>query len=190
MPSVKGDGVKPEHDEIQGKQASSWWTVIGVSGSLVALTLVTDQATKALMTRWLGPSAVEHHTELIGTLLGFEYVRNTGVAFGMLQGRQWLVSILAIVVLTAFLLAFWRELPTHRLLQVGIGLIVGGALGNLIDRFRLGYVIDFVAVGTFPRFNVADSAITIGLLFLCGFLLFGQESHRESDQQLNRTVSG
>ena len=190
MPSVKGDAVQPERDDVDREnERSSWWTVIGISGSLFVLTVVTDQATKALMTGWLGPDANQHRKDLLGSVLGFEFVRNTGVAFGMLQGRQWLVSILAIIVLSAFLLAFWREIPSHRLLQVGVGLIVGGALGNLVDRFRLGYVVDFVAVGSFPRFNVADSAITVGLLFLCAFLLFGQEHDQEPDQQRNRTTS-
>lgn len=168
----------------------AWGMVVLVSGTLALLTVVTDQATKALMTDWLGPASVEHRRDLLGTFFGFEYVRNTGVAFGMLQGRQWLVSILAIIVLTAFLFAFWRELPANRGLQVGVGLIVGGSLGNLIDRFRLGHVVDFIAFGSFPRFNIADSAITVGLVFLCAFLLFGTEQHEDHDQSANRISSG
>jgi signal peptidase II len=143
-----------------------------VCGALV----LVDQLTKAVATRWLGPGATSGRFDVAGDSIGFEYVRNTGVAFGLLQGRPWLVSVLAIVVLIVFLGAFWRELPRHRLLQYAVGAILGGALGNLIDRFRLGYVVDFIAVGSFPRFNIADSAVTIGLVLLVWFLLGTEHS--------------
>lgn len=181
----------PDREADRKRTSGRAWGVVAlVSGVLALLTVVTDQATKALMTGWLGPSSAQHRHDLVGSFIGFEYVRNTGVAFGMLQGRQWLVSVLAIVVLAAFLLAFWRDLPDHRTLQVGVGLIVGGALGNLLDRFRLGHVVDFLAVGSFPRFNIADSAITVGLVFLCVFLLFGAEPREEPDHSANRISPG
>ncbi len=187
MPGVKEEDVDPrQHDHQQRTSGQALGMVLLVSGTLALLTVATDQATKALMTRWIGPSSSDHRYDLLGTVLGFEFVRNTGVAFGLLQGRQWLVSILAIVVLAGFLLAFWRELPSHRLLQVGVGLIVGGSVGNLVDRFRLGYVVDFIAVGEFPRFNIADSAITVGLVFLCAFLVFEPGHHEEPDRSVNR----
>ncbi len=82
---------------------------------------------------------------------------------------------------SGFLLAFRNQLPHSRLLQLGIGLIVGGAIGNLIDRLRLGYVVDFIAAGTWPKFNIADSAITIGLM-LMAWTVFRDETSRENTE--------
>ena len=134
---------------------------------IVALmVIVADQVTKMVTVAWLGPDAAYHRWELAGAWLAFDYVENTGAAFGILRGRTWLLSAAALGVATWFAFAYGRSLPRSRVLQVAIGLVLGGAIGNLIDRVRLGYVVDFVAVGIWPRFNVADSAITIGLVLL------------------------
>ena len=80
--------------------------------------------------------------------------------------------------LTVFVLigwSFWRMAGESRLAVIGIGLLAGGGIGNMIDRLRHGAVIDFVAVGPWPRFNVADSAITIGVLLLAWSVLTAQE---------------
>jgi signal peptidase II len=159
------------------------WPFVALSTLGIALGIVlVDQATKLVILRTLGRGADASRHDLMGSLLALDFVRNTGVAFGMLQGRQWLVSILAIAVLAGFLIGFGRDLPLSRLARVGVGLIVGGAIGNLIDRIRLGYVVDFIAVGSFPRFNVADSAITIGLCCIGWFLLTEQSEHHNEAQ--------
>jgi len=160
----------------------NWRSTTVVVGTVSALLVVLDQVTKTEATRRLGPQAGSDRYDLLGDALGFEFVRNTGVAFGLMQGRPWLVSVMAICVLLAFLAAFWRDLPRHRLLQFAVGAILGGALGNLIDRFRLGYVVDFIAVGSFPRFNIADSAVTIGLVLLVWFLLQTEQPGASSKQ--------
>lgn len=153
------------------KAPDSWNRVALVCCAVVVAILLLDQLSKHLVTAWIGPDQTIHRQELLGVFVAFDYVRNSGVAFGLLRGRQWLVSLLAILVMTGFLVAFWRSLPFSRLLQIAVGLIVGGAIGNLIDRTRLDYVVDFVAVGVWPRFNVADSSITIGLILLVWSLL-------------------
>jgi signal peptidase II len=137
------------HEQLPGVER--WQSTTVVVGMVSALLVALDQWSKAQATRWLGHEGAADRFEIFGEAIGFEYVRNTGVAFGMLQGRPWLVSMMAIVVLLAFLAAFWRDLPRNRLLQCAVGAIAGGAIGNLIDRFRLGYVVDFIAVGSFPR---------------------------------------
>jgi signal peptidase II len=100
-------------------------------------------------------------------LLGFRYGQNTGAAWGILQGLNgWLValSFLMLMVLIGFRRHFVAE---TRLSRVAAGMIVGGIVGNLIDRLRLGYVVDFIHVywrsHVFPTFNVADSAICVGV---------------------------
>lgn len=128
--------------------------------------VILDQAAKALVVAWIGPGQPFHRREIAGPWLAFEYVENRGAAFGMLAGRPWLLSVLALVVALGFLLAFRTDLPRNGMLRLSTGLVTGGGIGNLLDRLRLGHVIDYLAVGIWPRFNVADSAITIGLIVL------------------------
>ncbi|MGN6030307.1 MAG: signal peptidase II, partial [Thermomicrobiales bacterium] len=104
--------------------------------------------------------------DLIGGVLGFEYVQNAGAAFGILAGQPLLLAIFAVLATGLFLAMMRTTLRTHALVPIAVGLVLGGAIGNLLDRIRIGYVVDFVAVGSFPRFNVADSAITIGLVLM------------------------
>jgi len=136
---------------------------------LAILILVVDQLTKA----WIldGLSLREVGQVLVWPpLLNFSYVENTGVSFGLFGGggARWVLAIFSILV--AGVLSWWALKAERRLLAVAIGLVIGGAIGNVIDRIRFGYVVDFVdvsGIGFFPWvFNVADSAITIGVLLL------------------------
>lgn len=104
------------------------------------------------------------------------HVRNTGAAFGLFQGQSFLLtifSILGVAALLVYLFAFQRRLPLLEgiLGRLALGLVLGGAAGNLIDRLRLGYVTDFIDFKIWPAFNVADSAITVGMLLLVYCLL-------------------
>jgi signal peptidase II len=102
--------------------------------------------------------------------LHLSFVQNTGVSFGMLQGEAALVrwGLTAFSLIVAAVLAVWARRPERLLTGISLGLLIGGAIGNAIDRARLGYVIDFFDVqrlGFFPWvFNVADSAITVGII--------------------------
>lgn len=146
--------------------------------ALVALVvIVLDQLTKAWILQLLGP--VEGTSRpLLGQWLSFTFVKNTGVAFGMFRGIPHFFTITSILISIGAILFYRYQLPNHRpWVQVTLGLIVGGAIGNIIDRIRLSYVVDFVHVSWFPGiFNLADSAITIGVVMLAGFLLLLGES--------------
>jgi signal peptidase II len=113
------------------------------------------------------PNAPLH---LIGDDIGFAVVRNTGSAFSLFQAFTPFLAVVAIVVAVILVRAVRRTRDT--LMVVGLSLVLGGALGNLMDRlFRApgllrGAVVDFVHVGDFPTFNVADSAITIGAILI------------------------
>lgn len=134
--------------------------------------VVLDQWTK-----WLVELHLPHHAAhpVIPGFLNLTHVRNTGVAFGLFAseggaGGTWLLTLLGLAALTAVGLYFWYAPPGDRLLLVALSLVVGGAIGNLIDRVSSGAVTDFidVYVGTnhWPSFNVADSAISIGIVLM------------------------
>ncbi|WP_298127956.1 signal peptidase II [Brevundimonas sp.] len=137
--------------------------------------ILVDQATKAWILDGLSLREVGQ-VPVLPPILNFSYVENTGVSFGLFGGGEarWALTIFSVVV--SGVLAWWATRTDRRVLISAIGLVIGGALGNAIDRFRFGYVVDFVdfsGTGLFPWvFNVADSAITVGvgLLFLDGFL--------------------
>jgi signal peptidase II len=141
---------------------------------LSAVIIVLD-----VWTKWLVVKRIDLHEAIpvIPDFFQLVHVRNTGAAFGIgANASSKLVPLLlnagAIVVFCVVVVYALRSAITDRVLQTGLHLILGGAIGNLVDRFRFGYVVDFldVYIGThhWPAFNVADSAICIGigLLFL------------------------
>jgi signal peptidase II len=139
---------------------------------IMAAVVVLDQATKLLVDRVL---ALHESHQVVDGFLRLTYVRNRGAAFGILSDAELpyqsaLFSLLSLAALTAIALYAWRLPAESRLPKTALALIMGGAVGNLVDRMRLGYVIDFVDayVGPhhWPAFNVADSAISIGVALL------------------------
>ena len=131
----------------------------GVAASII----VMDQWTKRLVTRALSPG---QGVPVLPPLVQLTYVQNTGAAFGMLKGQQTLFIWLSVAVIGWILWQFAVRPPQSRTVSWSLGLVLGGAAGNLIDRLQLGYVIDFIALPVWPVFNVADSAITIGVFIL------------------------
>ena len=101
------------------------------------------------------------------------YVTNTGGAFGIFASQTFLLALIAVIGISVFLI-YLRYIPLKsRLLKIGLGLDLGGAIGNLIDRLRLeGKVTDFIDIGPWPVFNVADSAIVVGTILIAYYLLF------------------
>mgnify|MGYP001233165680 CR=1 FL=1 len=129
---------------------------------ILIATVMADQVTKKLvvLTMHLGQSVPS------SGLFRLTYVTNSGSAFGFFS-NQTLFLILASFVGIGVLLAFYRTNPINSsLLRLSLGLQLGGAVGNLVDRVRLGYVVDFIDVGAWPVFNLADSAIVVGLIGL------------------------
>jgi signal peptidase II len=150
----------------------------GRAGQAVALPILfavliaaVDQLSKWVIVRDLGPSSENHRTELIGDLIAFHYVENSGAAFGMLRGQAVVLTVMAGAVVAAMIFSYRRTQHSSWQLTAGLGLLLGGAIGNLADRIRLGYVVDFFALSVWPKFNVADSAITIGVLLIAWHLL-------------------
>ena len=141
---------------------------IGLAVAL--LVLVLDQASKALVLARLAPVAPVELTPFLNLVV----VWNPGVSFGMLGGvgaaGPWLLIGVALVITAGFLV--WLAWSTERLHATALGLVIGGAVGNVIDRLRFGAVLDFVDLHLlgyhWPAFNVADAAITAGAVLLLG----------------------
>jgi signal peptidase II len=108
------------------------------------------------------------------------HITNTGAAFGILQGQGFFLTITAFVGMGA--IAFYYAFPPleHGLLRVALGLQLGGAVGNLIDRLRYGEVTDFINFPHYPAFNVADSSIVIGLAIIVGFFILNEGKPAEA----------
>jgi signal peptidase II len=108
---------------------------------------------------------------------------NTGVAFGMFQGMNTVFIILAFIVMGVIFFYFPRVPERDWLLRLALSMQFGGAGGNLIDRIKVGHVTDFVAVGNFPVFNVADASITVGVaVLLIGVWIQERRDRKESQQ--------
>jgi len=139
--------------------------------------IVFDQLSKAWIWRTLGP-AEGSSVALLGSWLKLTLVKNTGVAFGLFQHIPYFFTITSVLISIGAILFYRYQLPNDQpWVQISLGMIVGGAIGNIIDRMRLGFVIDFVHVTWFPGiFNLADSAITIGVIMLAAYLLLIGES--------------
>lgn len=130
---------------------------------LSLLILIFDQVSKHLVVLNLPYGGT---ITLWPGVLDLTHVHNFGAAFGLFAGQRWLF-ILAVLV-TVAVLVLWRQdiLRAGALAVYSCALLLGGALGNLLDRLRLGFVIDFIDIGFWPVFNVADSAIVVGALSL------------------------
>ena len=141
------------------------------------LVLAADQLTKALAVKYLEP---------VGSipLLGFlhlTYVENRGAAFGLLQNQTLFFVVVGVVVVGGLVWSY-RYLPAvSPLLNLCLGLQLGGALGNLIDRLRQGYVVDFLDLTWWPVFNIADSAIVVGVGIMAWQLFFAPRGAQPAD---------
>lgn len=136
--------------------------------ALAAAIVGLDQLTKWVIRGWLERGEAY---SLVWPLK-IVHVTNSGAAFGMFQGAGPLLVITSVVGMVAILVYLFNPGFAHPLMRLGLAFMLGGAVGNLIDRVSEGRVVDFVKVLNFPAFNVADSAITIGVFLLIWALMF------------------
>ncbi len=140
-------------------------------GMIALIVLVADLVMKRLVTTALGPDADRHAWWLVDDIVGFEYVQNTGAAFGIMRGNPELLAAVSLLVGVGFVWLLLHELGGGTWAVLSGGLIIGGGIGNLVERFGDGYVTDYIAVGPWPRFNIADSAITVAIAIFAVALL-------------------
>ena len=150
-------------------------TLLFVGTTLAVIAL--DQWTKSLARTYLlgpdgrGPRSVP----LVGEYVRLTYVENRGAAFGMLQDQTTFFVLVGLVVIVVIVASYRQIREPSWTLDLALGLQMGGAIGNLVDRIRFGYVVDFFDLTVWPVFNVADSAICVGVALLAWNLLFPRQ---------------
>lgn len=132
--------------------------------------VVIDQIIKYFISVYLQPVGT---IEVIDNLFKLTYVENRGVAFGMFSDMRWIFVALTSVMLIVIILFMFKKHPEGKLFYISSGLIIGGGIGNLIDRIFYGYVIDYLSLSFFPPVcNFADYCITAGTIVLIVYILF------------------
>jgi signal peptidase II len=141
--------------------------------AVALLIIISDQLTKW----WIRSNLALGQSIFDLGFFRLTYIHNSGAAFGIFPGQSLPLAILSMVGIVILLVCAYAIYFRHfaylnnRLDKVALGLILGGTVGNLIDRLRLGYVTDFISFNLWPAFNIADSAVTIGVvLFVCSLL--------------------
>ncbi len=143
----------------------------------VTLVVLMDQFSKMLIEKFLFQPFF-----VIPGVLWFTYTRNTGIVFGLFSRSPWVLWVtLAVTLLLSLAFDF---IKSSALTKIGLQMIVGGAIGNIVDRFRFGYVVDFINLRYFPAiFNVADLFITLGGILIFLSLLMGEKSLGNKGEQ-------
>ena len=136
-----------------------------------AVVVIVDQITKALIRGNLRL----HESVPDDGFFRFTYTTNTGAVFGVFSDQTFIMTIASFVGVGILLYFYHSHSGSERLVRLSLGLLLGGAIGNLIDRIWLGRVTDFIDVGPWPIFNLADSAIVIGIAILVVVFLFEKE---------------
>lgn len=154
--------LKPSVSSLLQRWQRHQYTLLLMLGVLVA-----DQLTKYLVSAYMDPGEAFPS----GGLLQIKYTYNTGMAFGLLPGQTFLMILGSLIGISVLLLFYRNHSHAGWLIRLSLGLQLGGALGNLTDRVTLGYVVDFIKLGWWPIFNMADASISVGIALLAWLLL-------------------
>lgn len=160
---------------MKGRLGAAYSLLLGdsmLAAILVIFIVLFDQITKYFADLYLQNCDA---VGMIPNIISLRYHRNSGAAWGILSDHRWVfmvISSLAIIVIIVFLI-YTRKHKQSRLLTISLSFFLGGGIGNMIDRVRLGYVIDFLRFDfiDFPIFNIADSFITIGAVIMLLYLI-------------------
>lgn len=165
-----------------------YWTI----GLIAIVIVLLDQWTKGLVRANIpqGASWLPESLLWLSPYARIVHWYNTGAAFGMFKDASMILTVLAFIVIGAILFYYPQVSRDDWSLRLALSMQLGGAIGNLIDRLTIGHVTDFISVGNFPVFNVADASISVGavVLFLGVWLQERAEKKREADTPIE--VSG
>lgn len=134
---------------------------------IIISAIAADRVSKVICRQYLRPLG---SIPVIKGVFHLTYVENTGAAFGMLQGNTWFLILTSVLVSAVVAYLIWKVKPENRYVKISLALILGGALGNLVDRVLLGYVVDFLDFRIWPVFNIADSCVVVGAI-LSGYFV-------------------
>ena len=152
-----------------------------------AAVVVLDQVTKSVIRGWL---AIGETWPGGWNLIRLTHVENSGAAFGILQGGGGFLIVTSVVAIAAVAAFLWWAPPQARLFAVALSLILGGAIGNLIDRLTRGTVTDFIDPTHYPAFNLADSSIVIGVAVLAVLSLLEERAMRRDEDPSPSSAEG
>jgi len=147
---------------ILKNKIKSYLILIPISGLIIVL----DQWTKSIVRQNLGFGEVWMPLDWLSPYARIVHWYNTGVAFGLFQDRNLLFSLLSLIISLLIFFYYPKLTEDDWILKVALGLQLGGSVGNLVDRLLIGHVTDFISVGNFPVFNIADSGITVGVIIM------------------------
>ena len=163
------------------KKTKAYFELLLITG----LVILADQWSKQLVVNNLALGESFAPIPAIGNFFRIVHWRNTGVAFGLFQGSGWIFTIVGVGIVILIILFYKQVSDGPAAWRIAVGLQLGGAIGNLIDRITRGYVVDFLWFGKFPVFNIADSAIVIGAAILIIYMWIDEK--KAASQQI--TVS-
>lgn len=159
---------------------SARWLAIAAAVALAVIGL--DLLIKRLIEREIGPAASRTRIDVLGSFIELRYALNSGVAFGLFDGNSTIAGVLVGTVIVPLVLVLGLMITRGPLWAVAGGLVLGGAAGNLIDRIGDQHVIDFISVGRWPSFNIADASITVGALILIALSLLDYREATATDE--------
>lgn len=149
-----------------------------------AVLAVADQIIKYFVLTYLQPVG---SVSVIDGLFKLTYVENRGVAFGMFTDMRWFFVALTAILLAAIIFIMFKKKPNGKLFYVSAALIIGGGIGNLIDRIFYGFVVDYLSVSFFPPVcNFADYCITVGTILLIVYVLFFSDVMKSEQKEIKK----
>ncbi len=156
--------------------------------AIIAVTVFLDQITKYLTIFYLKPIDT---FPIIENVIHFTYVENTGAAFGMMKDARWVFMIVSTVAIVGILFYLIRKKPQSKMECLALSLIVGGGIGNMIDRTLLGYVVDMIdfRLINFAVFNVADSFVCVGAGLMILYLILDMVKEAKAEKMKVATES-
>lgn len=146
---------------------------------VIILGLVLDQFCKWLVVQNLPLGASQ---DILGSLLRLHHVQNTGAAWSLFRDSTFMLAIFSVLLLALLVVWFFLTSPVHGGQRLALSVIISGALGNMVDRFRLGYVVDFLELPHWPVFNVADMLLCCGVAVLALLILLEERQEQRLDK--------
>ena len=178
---------KSQIAEFSAQKAS--WKQMFVVFLVALIVILLDQASK----RYIEANVVYNTSwmplERLAPFFQITHIGNTGIAFGLFSGGGMIFALIAIVVTGAIVYIAYTLPAGHTAMRIILGIVLGGAIGNLIDRLRQGYVTDFLDFGPWPVFNVADMAVVFGAIALAIMMFYEERQLKKAEEKVLRNNS-